>query len=38
MGVKGPGRGVDHPLPSTAEVKERKSYTSALLLGLHGPF
>ena len=22
-GVKGPGRGVDHPLPTSAEVKER---------------
>jgi hypothetical protein len=27
-GVKRPGRGVDHPPPSSAEVKKEKSYTS----------
>jgi len=33
-GVKRPGRGVDHPPPSSAEVKERV----ALYLGLRGLF
>ena len=33
-GVNRPGRGVDHPLKSSAEVKERVSYTSAPPLGL----
>jgi hypothetical protein len=34
-GVKGPGRGVDHPPQSSAEVKEY-SYTSTPPLGFHG--
>ena len=37
-GVKRPGRGDYHPLPFTTEVKERISYTSTPLLGLHGLF
>jgi hypothetical protein len=32
--VKRPKRGVDHPPPSSAEVKERVSYTSTPPLGL----
>ena len=35
-GVKRPGRGVDHPPPSSAEVKERVGYTSNSPLGLRG--
>ena len=35
-GVKRPGRDVDHPLPSTAEVKERVQLY--LSLHLHGLF
>jgi hypothetical protein len=34
-GVKRPGRGVDHPPPSSAEVKERVECTSVLRLGLY---
>jgi len=37
-GVKWPERGVDHPPPSRAEVKERVSYTSSPPLGLRGLF
>ena len=38
-GVKRPGRGVDHPPPSSAEViKIEYSYTSTPLLGLRGLF
>ena len=33
-GVKRPGRGVDHPPPSSAEVKKEWSYTSTVPLGL----
>jgi hypothetical protein len=33
-----PGRGADHPLPSSAEVKERVSYNSTPTLRLHGLF
>jgi len=36
-GVKRPGRGVDHPTPSSTEVKEY-SHTSTPPLGLHGLF
>jgi len=35
-GVKWPGLGVDHPLPPSAEVKEKESYTSTPTLGLRG--
>ena len=39
LGVKRPGRDVDHPHPSSAEVKERvESYTSTPPLGLCGLF
>jgi len=37
LGVKLLGRGVDHPLPSSAEVKG-ESYTSIAPLGLHDMF
>ena len=37
-GVKRPGRGVDHPPPSSAEVKKEESYTSATHLGLRDLF
>jgi hypothetical protein len=38
-GVKRPGRGVDHPSPSRADVKERvELYTSTTPVGLHGLF
>jgi hypothetical protein len=33
-GVKQPGRGADHPPPSSAEVKKEYSYTSTPPLGL----
>ena len=39
QGVKRPGRGVDHPTPSSAEVKERvelKLYSPMGLCGLFG--
>ena len=35
-GVKRPGRGVDHPTPSSAEVKERVELASTPPLGLRG--
>jgi hypothetical protein len=36
-GVKRPGRGVDHPPPSSAKVEERvKIYNACSPLGLHG--
>jgi len=36
-GVKRPGRGVDHPPPSSTEVKERvELYIYSLSLGLRG--
>jgi hypothetical protein len=39
-GVKRPGRGGDHPLPSSAEVKKEYSYTSprayGSVTGYHG--
>jgi hypothetical protein len=36
MGVKGPGRGVDHPSPSSAEVRERvEIYKGKLYLYLY---
>ena len=35
-GLKGPGRGVHHPSPSSTEVKERVELTSTPHLGLHG--
>ena len=35
-GVKRPGRGVDHPPPPSAEVKERVEYTSTPPLGFRG--
>jgi len=38
LGVTQPGRGTDHPPPSSAEVKERVELTSTLLLGLRGTF
>ena len=37
-GVKRPGRGVNHPPPSSAEIKEKYCRTSTSLLGLHGLF
>ena len=37
-GVKRPGRGVDQPPPSTAEVKKRVQFNSAPSLGLRGLF
>jgi len=38
-GVKRPGRGVDHPHPSSADVKKKEySYTSTPLLDLRGLF
>jgi len=37
-GGKGPGRGVDHPLPSCAEVKERVELYIYSPLGLRGLF
>jgi hypothetical protein len=36
-GVKRPGRGADHPPPSSAEVKKGYSYTSTHPLGLFRP-
>jgi hypothetical protein len=36
-GVKLPGRGADHPAPSSAEVKKESSYTSTHLLGHFRP-
>ena len=38
LGVKRPGCRVNHPLPSSAEVKERVELTSVLLLALRGLF
>ena len=35
-GVKRPGRGVNHPPPSSAEVKERVEYTFTPPLGRSG--
>jgi len=35
-GLKRPGCGVDNPLPSKAEVKEKVELTSTTPLGLHG--
>jgi len=35
-GVKRPGRKADHPSPSSVEVKNACSYTSTLLIRLHG--
>jgi hypothetical protein len=32
--LKRPGRGADHPPPSSAEVENEESYTSTLPLGL----
>jgi hypothetical protein len=37
-GVKWPGRGVDHPPPSSAEVKERVELYSTPLLDPRGLF
>jgi len=37
-GVKRPGRGVDHPPPSSAEVKERVELYLFSPLGLRGLF
>ena len=37
-GVKRPGRGIDHPLPSSAEVKEKVELYSTPPLGLRGLF
>ena len=37
-GVKRPGYGVDHPSPSSAEVKERVELYSTPSLGLRGLF
>jgi hypothetical protein len=37
-GVKRPGRGVDHPPPSSAEVKESVELYLYSPLGLHGLF
>jgi len=37
-GVKWPGRGVDHPPPSSAEVKERVELYLYSLLGIRGLF
>jgi hypothetical protein len=37
-GVKRPGRGVDHPPPSSVEVKERVELYSTPLMGLRGLF
>jgi hypothetical protein len=35
-GVQRPGRGADHPPPTSAGVKNEYSYTSTPPLGLHG--
>jgi hypothetical protein len=35
-GVKWPGRGVDHPAPSSAEVRERVKLYLYSLVSLHG--
>jgi hypothetical protein len=37
-GVKWPGRGVDYPPPSSADVRERVEFTSTSPLGLNGLF
>jgi len=37
-GVKPPRRGVDHPLPSSTEVKESVDITSSPPLGIRGLF
>jgi len=37
-GVKRPGSGVDHPLPSSGEVKERVELYLYSSPGIHGPF
>ena len=37
-GVKRPGRGVDHPPPSSAEVKERVELYRFFPMGLRGMF
>jgi hypothetical protein len=37
LGVKRPGRGADHPSPSSAEVENEKSYTSTPPPGLWWP-
>jgi hypothetical protein len=37
-GVKRPGRGLNSPPPSSAEIKEKVEYTPALHLCFHGPF
>jgi hypothetical protein len=36
LGVKRPGRGADHPPPSSAEIMNEQSYTSSPPLGLRG--
>jgi len=38
LGVKQPGRGLDHPPPFSAEVKKEYNYTSTPPLGLRGLF
>jgi len=39
LGIRRPGRGVDHQPPTSAEVKEGvELHTSTPLLGLHGLF
>ena len=35
-GVKRPGREIDHPLPTSVQLKKEQSYTSTTLLCLHG--
>jgi len=37
-GVERPGRGIDHPPPSRAEVIERLKLSFAPFMGLHGMF
>jgi hypothetical protein len=37
-GLLCPNRGIDHPTPSSAEVKERVCFTSVSPLGLRGLF
>jgi hypothetical protein len=34
LGIKWPGRGVDHPPLYSAEIKEKEDYTSTPSLGL----